>query len=492
MTRSAYALYFLANLAPRALMFLLLLVLTRLMPMGEYGLFVLVVTTGEIFDMALCNWVRVFALRSEGASATMRPYRLGRLLALTFATTGLAFLLAGASGLLRQEQSLAFTVSVAAMILAFAPLRLSLMLLQVQRKHSAYAAVEALRAGGTFAATGAAMLLLPPDFLNASLALAAATATAGLVGLWQALGHVPRPRRARRGYGAALAFGLPIAVAQVLVYALGYFDRYIVDFLLGPHAVAVLAAAYSLGRQPIELFIGPLNNYAFPHLVKIYEHEGPEAAATAQAGLLATLVTVGSAIVMGLILLTDPLLTIALPADYHAEAALLLPWIAFGSLALLVKYFIFDNAFHLAKRTWLQPVAMLPPAIFGLVACFLLVPRFGIVGAGISFAVGACFAALTTAVITSRILPVRMPWGMLARIVLANACASCALYTLRGFSEPAGPLVVLVASTLAFIAVYAAALTLIGVSLRRTIETPWASVAPRPREPMLKPILQKP
>ncbi|AWN42031.1 lipopolysaccharide biosynthesis protein [Methylobacterium durans] len=492
MSRSAYALYFLANLAPRALMFLLLLVLTRLMPMGEYGLFVLVVTTGEIFDMALCNWVRIFALRSEGASATMRPHRLGRLLLLTVVTTTLAFLLAAASGLLRQDQSLAFAVAVAAMILAFAPLRLSLMLLQVQRKHSAYAAVEALRAGGTFAATSGAMLLLEPTFLNAALALSAATALAGLVGIWQALGKVSRPRRARAGYGAALAFGLPIMVAQILVYALGYFDRYIVDFLLGPHAVAVLAAAYSLGRQPIELFIGPLNNYAFPHLVKIYEHEGPEAAGTAQAGLLATLITVGSAIAMGLILLTEPLLTIALPADYHAEAALLLPWIAFGSLALFVKYFIFDNAFHLAKRTWLQPVAMLPPAIFGLCACFLLVPRLGIVGAGISFAVGSGIAALTTAVVTARILPVRLPWGMLGKIALANACASLALVTVRGYVEPAGPLIELLASTLAFVAVYAAALSLIGVSIRRTIETPWAAVAPQPRPMVLEPALQKP
>ncbi|MEH3147864.1 MAG: lipopolysaccharide biosynthesis protein [Methylobacterium frigidaeris] len=492
MERAAYALYFLANLAPRALMFVLLLVLTRLMPMGEYGLFVLVVTTGEICDMALGNWVRVFALRSEGAGGRVRPRRLGRLVALTAAMTSVSLVVAVGSGLLRHEQGLGFALAVSAYLLAFAPLRLSLILLQIRRMHRSYAAVEALRAGGTLAAATAATAIAGPGFLAATLGLAGATLLAGLVGLVRAMRGVARPQRARTGYGAALAFGLPVMLASMLAHAIGLVDRYAVDMLMGPHAVAVLAAAYSLARQPADLFLGPLNAYAFPHLVRLYEQEGAAATGRAQAGLLATLAIVGGAIVSGVSLLAVPLLAVALPEDYRAEGAVLIPWIAAGSLAIAAKFFIFDNAFHLSKRTWLQPPTMTPPALFGVVLCFVLVPRLGIVGAGISYALATLAACTVTAFVTRRIIPIPLPWRVLARVAVANLGAGLTLVAARGALDPLGPVAVLAGSTLAFVAVYAALLHLFGIAVRRVVETPWDPLGPGgPAGACFKPALLK-
>ncbi|GJD47481.1 hypothetical protein OPKNFCMD_0189 [Methylobacterium crusticola] len=473
MARAAYTLYFVANLAPRALMFVLLLVLTRLMPMAEYGLFVLVITTGELFDMALGNWVRVFALRSEGGSGRVRPRRFGRIVALTGVTTGVSLALAAASGLVRQEQGTPFALAVAAYLIAFAPLRLSLILLQIRRMHRSYAAVEALRAGGTLLAATGAALAVGPNFLATALGLAGATLLAGLVGLALALRGVAPPQRARTGYGAALAFGLPIMLASLLAYTLGLVDRYAVDVLMGPHAVAVLAAAYSLSRQPVDLFAGPLNSYAFPHLVRTYERDGAAAAGQAQAGLLMTLMMIGGAIVAGLALLACPLLAVVLPEDYRPDGALLVPWLALGSLFIITKFFIFDNAFHLSKRTWLQPVSMLPSALLGLLLCCVLIPRLGIVGAGIAYAMAGAAACLVTGLVTSRVVPIPMPWGGLARIAASNVCAALVLVGVRNLLGPAGPLAVLVGSTLAYGVVYAAALTLLGVSIRRALEAPW-------------------
>ncbi|WP_298956998.1 lipopolysaccharide biosynthesis protein [uncultured Methylobacterium sp.] len=492
MERAAYILYFLANLAPRALMFVLLIVLTRLMPMGEYGLFVLVVTTGEICDMALGNWVRVFALRSEGAGGRVRPRRLGRLVALTVGMTAVSLVFAVGSGLLRHDQGFAFALAVSAYLLAFAPLRLSLILLQIRRMHRTYAAVEALRAAGTLAAASAATLLAGPGFLAATLGLAGATLLAGLVGLVRAMRGVARPQRARTGYGAAIAFGLPVMLASLLAYTIGIVDRYAVDLLMGPHAVAVLAAAYSLARQPVDLFLGPLNAYAFPHLVRLYEQEGAAATGRAQAGLIATLTIVGGAIVSGLSLLAVPLLAVALPADYREEGAVLIPWIAVGSLAIATKFFIFDNAFHLSKRTWLQPPAMTPPALFGILLCFLLIPRLGILGAGISYALASLAACTLTALITRRIIPIPMPWRALARVAAANLGGCLALVAVRGALDPFGPVAVLVGGTLAFVAVYAGLLHLFGIAVRRVVETPWAPLGAGGRAgPGLTPALAK-
>ncbi|MFX6759269.1 hypothetical protein ABTH30_20490, partial [Acinetobacter baumannii] len=58
-------LYFGANLVPRLSTVVLLLVLTRLLSRDDYGMFALIVVTGDILDMATGGWVRLFVLSSE-------------------------------------------------------------------------------------------------------------------------------------------------------------------------------------------------------------------------------------------------------------------------------------------------------------------------------------------------------------------------------------------------------------------------------------------
>ena len=88
--RGIYPLYFLANIASRAAMLIVLIVLTRLLPTTEYGLFALVVTVGEILEMGSSNWVRVYLLRTEAGAGKMRPRQLGRALVLSASGTAAA------------------------------------------------------------------------------------------------------------------------------------------------------------------------------------------------------------------------------------------------------------------------------------------------------------------------------------------------------------------------------------------------------------------
>src|SRR5689334_19590902 len=81
--RGVFPFYFAANMATRAAMLIVLIVLTRLLSRTEYGLFALVVTTGEILEMASSNWIRIYLLRTESGAKTLRPRRLGRALVLS-------------------------------------------------------------------------------------------------------------------------------------------------------------------------------------------------------------------------------------------------------------------------------------------------------------------------------------------------------------------------------------------------------------------------
>jgi O-antigen/teichoic acid export membrane protein len=463
-------------------MFGLMLVLTHLMPMAEYGIFVLVVTTGEILDMGLGNWVRIFALRSESGSGMLRPRRLGRLIALSLFMTllGLAVMTIADLG---QREAGAFTLGVCAYLLAFAPHRLGLVLLQIRRKHAAYAAIEGFRACATVAMALCAAAIIGPRFLPTVLALAAATALTGIGALIIALRGAPRPQRARTGYASSLVYGLPIIVSSALGYSLGWLDRYVVDILVGPYGVAIFAATYALARQPIELFLGPVNNYAFPHVVQVYERDGVKAAGRAQAGLLTSLLLIGSPITGGLLTLAPDLLSVTLPENYRVAGAEIVPWMAVGTLLLAIKLFVYDNVFHLTRKTWLQPPTMVPAAIVSVGLGFWLIARMGVQGVGIAYCVAALVALATTVVVTARLLPMPVLWGPLARVLLGNVGGLAALFAVRASLPAAGPLITLVACALAYSAVYAGLLTMLGVSIRQSLETPWAPEVARRASP---------
>lgn len=474
MQRHAYLYYFVANFAPRAMMFGLLLVLTRLMPMDEYGRLVLVVATGELFDMALGAWVRIYALRSCSSAGTLLPRDLGRILVLTSLMTAVSLCSAGAVALSQTGHAVPFALSVMAYLLAFASVRLALIMLQIRRMHVLYATIEILRGCASFAATTIAVSAFGAHYYDASLGLAAATSFAAGIGLVFASRGIARPRFGATGYAAALAFGLPIIAAGLLNHSIGLVDRYIIDGMIGPGAVAIFAAAYSFARQPIDLFLGPLNNYAFPHLVRLYEEDGVGPAGLAQAEILTTSVMVGGAIALGIMLLATPLLTFFLPPDYRREGALVLPWLTAGALFLTIKVFVFDNVFHFARKTWQLPLAMLLPAIIGFAMCIALIPRIGVVGAAIGYAAAGASTCIASAVLTHRIMRMPIPWNRFARIAIALLGASIALVCIRNVVAAHGALLELVIGTSSFCVAYAGLLHLLGISVLRLLDAPWA------------------
>src|SRR5581483_1829928 len=142
-----YPLYFLANIASRAAMLIVLVVLTRLLPTTEYGLFALVVTVGEILEMGSSNWIRIYLLRTEAGAHKMRPRQLGQALVLSAGGTSVAL---AASILvapfISADRMCEMMLAVAAYITAFALLRTTLTWAQLSRSHMPYAAIETGRA----------------------------------------------------------------------------------------------------------------------------------------------------------------------------------------------------------------------------------------------------------------------------------------------------------------------------------------------------------
>ncbi|MEW6643448.1 MAG: lipopolysaccharide biosynthesis protein [Pseudomonadota bacterium] len=466
-------LYFGANLAPRLSTFVLLLVLTRLLPVDEYGLFALVVTTGEILDMAVGGWVRLFILSSDSGRDHPSAAQFGRTLVLTVVSCLVS--LVGALVLAMVQPNLAgpFTLAVLVYVASFAILRLGLTLLQTRQSHRLYAGVEVGRAVLSLACAVGAEMTVGSTFLSASLGVSLATLLMGLIACGLAFRHMPWPSIPFDGYRAALAFGLPIVLVTLLGQVVSWLDRFILNHAMGPASVGLYAAAFALARQPVELFSGSLNPYTYPMLVRSYLNDGREAAGRIQAGTLLALLLLCGAVTIGVALLSQPFGALVLPEAYRLEATRVMPWIAVATFCTTLKNFCFDNVFYVMRKNWQQLVTMAPPTIVSVVFGLLLIPLGGPQAAAIVAAFSAFAALGGSAILSRRLLPFALPQRALIGLVVASGLGAAALVGARALLVGQPSLVILLGASAAFSAVYAGGLSLSGFSLRRMFDRPW-------------------
>jgi O-antigen/teichoic acid export membrane protein len=450
------------------------MVFTRVLPVQEFGLFALVVTMGEILDMTAANWVRVYILRTDAGLKNLTGRRLGRALSLSWGAT--LFSLAAAAvtvPLVSDIRDGDLVLGTLVYIVAFSLVRLTLTFAQLTQRHVAYAVIEGTRAVGIAMATAIVPLAHITSFLPASLILSFVTAAICGVSLIYTLRGLPRPHIPSSGYLAAFEFGLPFMLAALLSYTLGWFDRFIVNYFAGPSSVAIYVAAFALARQPVELLVGPLNNYIFPILVREYNNGRSAQAAAIQVGVLTSIIAISAATVCGLSLLAKPLATLFFPFSYRESVATLIPLIAAGTLFLTLKQFVFDNSFHITKRTWLLLGTMLPSAILSIALGIVLIRSCGNLGAALTYVIATFLALSVSAWASLKAFWFPIPWIRLLGIAAAAAAASAVTWLMLPFAAKFGMLAEVAAGGIVFSAVYAGVLMLCGISIRHLIELPW-------------------
>lgn len=477
-----YFFYLAATLAPRLAMFVLLIVLTRWMPVAEYGLFVLVVTVGEILDTALTNWIRIYSLRTEAGLNGLRPLRLGRLLVLSGGATSIGVALSWLVATMTEpERTFEFWIALVAYTVGLGLVRFAIVLLQIAKRHSQIAIVEGVRAVAILAAVGVTADMTH-SFFAPSVALSLASGVVAAASLAASFRTLARPRFPTVGYLAALRFGAPLIVTALLTWVMTWFDRLVINHFAGAAAVGLYAAAYAIGRQPIELFIAPLNSYTFPMLVRRYAAEGPAGAGRFQAGMLVTtcVLCVGAAVAIAV--LDTQLAGLLLPEAYREHAVALLPSIVFGAVMISLKFFVFDNAFYTAKRNDLYLISMAIPAVVGAVTSVAMISRWGIDGAGLSFVVTTTLSTLSSFLLSRRVLPFRLPVARIALVLTAAGIAGGVLMAVETMLAAGSPFVQLAAGGTVFGVVYAAFLMAFGFSIRSVLLTPWAQGGEEPED----------
>jgi O-antigen/teichoic acid export membrane protein len=240
-----------------------------------------------------------------------------------------------------------------------------------------------------------------------------AGSTVVLVGLWWTMRARLLPRRtiAAEPLRRLLTFGLPTVPADASVFALNLVDRY----YLFHHQGRAVAGLYSLAVKlaGVVVFTVRAFQYAWPPLAYSVRSD-------AEAARLYALVTTYYVLITGWIVAALALLgrwvvrLLAAPDFYPAHAAL--PWLALGwaLYGLFVVFVVIAGRAEVTTRNF-------PAALAGLVAnvvlLLVLVPPYGIAGAGIALCGAYVVMLAAMYLFTRRLFVVAFEWGRLALLV---------------------------------------------------------------------------
>lgn len=217
------------------------------------------------------------------------------------------------------------------------------------------------------------------------------------------------------------AYGFPLSATVSLATVILTIDRFVLAAWSGPDAVGLYSVGYDLAQQSLGVLMLSVNLGTLPLVMRSALGErNPEKTATVirQHSSLLFFVAVPTTIAMSL--LAKDLTHLALGEQFSDEAATVLPWIAFGSLAAGLKAFYFDLPFQISGRSIAQLLIGVTTAAMNVSLVWLLVPPYGTHGAAAAMAGTFTFSAILTWLVGRRIHPLPTPGRDLITFSLAS------------------------------------------------------------------------
>lgn len=162
-----------------------------------------------------------------------------------------------------------------------------------------------------------------------------------------------------------LKFGLPLAGASMVVFAISFADQIVVGRMLGPTALGFYVLAFNLSQWPVTIFSQPLRNVA-PATFARLQHQ-PEAMRSAFRGIVGLLAAVTFPVCLLLSGAAGPIVGFVYGGEW-APAAAVLVWL--GVLAafkilyeLAYDYFVVIGASRAILALQAITLATLIPAV---------------------------------------------------------------------------------------------------------------------------------
>lgn len=306
-------------------------------------------------------------------------------------------------------------------------------------------------AASAFAAAVTILLVLGPKLGVRSylFGIVAGSSIAAAAGWYGARNFLTWKRWHSEWWRPLIKFGAPLLPTGVIIYVLYNLDRWLITYYLGNSALGI----YAVGSKCALLVAGVVSAFRLAWWPLAMTSLDTPSGLLFIKRVCALYVTVATAGLVLLALLSPTLVKILAAPEYHA-AYPVISLLAWGSVAygfLLVGTL---GIWKKERTSWNLPL-MAGAVIINTVLGFLLVPRIGIVGAGIATSASLLVASVAGLLISERLWKVGHHLGLLATQVLAGVTATALILT--GYSRDVGLLQITIVALLALAVIVAIA-----------------------------------
>ena len=223
-----------------------------------------------------------------------------------------------------------------------------------------------------------------------------------------------------------LVFCLPLIIPQIMAWVIQLSDRYFISLFWGTEEVGIYSAAYGL-----PVFIGGMNNaiwFVFlPVIFRLWGAGSYEEVRRyfGRAVKLFTLFAIPAG--CGLIMLADPALNILSTAEIARESWKVVPFVCLSQFGYAI-YGYGADIYQLQQKT--RPVAYFVTigAAVNIAGNFLLIPKYGILGAAIATLIAYITMAAISKGMSRRYFTFPVEWAFIGKALLASVVMSAFLW----------------------------------------------------------------
>lgn len=223
-----------------------------------------------------------------------------------------------------------------------------------------------------------------------------------------------------------LSFGLPIVPASISSWVINSSDRYVIGVLLGTAWVGYYSPGYLLGSL-VSIFIGPLNTVLPVALYRYYDRGDVESVETIMSLTIKYFLAVAIPAVFGLTFLSKPMLVMLSTPDIAEKSYLITPIVAVGMIFLGIAS-VMSNVIYIIKKTKISTKLYFIASIINLSFTFILVHFLQILGAAIATFLTFLFILIAIRYIVCKFVQVRIYYAFILKCFVASAVMTITIY----------------------------------------------------------------
>jgi len=249
-----------------------------------------------------------------------------------------------------------------------------------------------------------------------------------------------------------LAFGIPTIPSNLSSWIVNSSNRYVIGFLMGTALVGYFSPGYTLGNM-INLFIAPLSLVLPAALSKHYVENEIDEIRVVLGISLKCFLALGIPSAFGLSLLSRQILDVLSTPEIAAQGYLVTPFMTLSAL-FMGSYAVVSQILVLEKKTLFTGAIWSVTAVLNLALTFILVHLMGIVGAAAAALISFGSAFFATLYFAKRYISINIDKQFILKSIAASVIMSAFLKIL----DPEGTIsllaAIIAASLIYFIVLY--------------------------------------